>query len=299
MTAFFGSNLFLYLVCTSIWGSTWLVITFQLKSASPITSVFFRFLISWMLMLVWSLATKTHLKFSKKAHLYFAIQGIFMFSINYMLTYIAETKVSSGLVALAFTSLIYFNLAWMTFLYKKRSSKITLFGIGLGTIGITMIFHHELERFQFSTYTILGILTSVLATLSASAGNWGAFRVQQMKIPVIAGNTWAMLYGTMFTFIWGATTGNSFQVNWNYEFIWSLLYLAVFGTVIAFGAYLTLSSRIGAEKAAYTSIISPVIALTLSAMFEDFHWTPAIIAGVFICFIGNYFTLKPNRTSKG
>lgn len=298
MRALLTSNLTLYLICTLIWGSTWLVITFQLKSASPVTSVFWRFLISWLIMLIWSYFSKANLRFTKKAHVHFAIQGSFMFSINYMLTYVAETQVSSGLVALAFTSLIYFNLSWMTLVYRKPSSRITLGGILIGTIGIGLIFHHELVRFDFNQMAILGILTSVLATLSASAGNWAAFRIHQMKIPVVSGNTWAMLYGTLFTLGWSLISGNDLSADWNLSFVTSLGYLALFGTVIAFAAYLTLSARIGAEKAAYTSIISPVLALILSSFFEDFHWTPVIFTGVLLCLVGNYLTLKPSRTSK-
>lgn len=221
-----------------------------------------------------------------------------MFSINYILTYIAETQVSSGLVALAFTTLIYFNMAWMHFAYGKKISSLTIAGTLLGTLGIGLIFQQELARFSFEMASIGGILTSVLATLSASLGNWSAFRIHKMKINVIAGNTWAMLYGTLFTFLTSAVMQNPLEASWNLEFTASLIYLSVFGTVIAFGAYLTLANRIGSERAAFTSVVSPVIALLLSGLFEDFLWTPAIVAGVLLCLIGNYLTLKPSQTSQ-
>lgn len=232
------------------------------------------------------------------AHRLFLLQGTFMFSINYMLTYLAETKVSSGLVALAFTSLIYFNMGWMKFAYKKKITLTTISGTLLGTFGISLIFNHELQRFNFNSLTVLGILLSVAATFSASMGNWASYRVNQMKIPVIAGNFWAILYGTLFTLCIGLIKGESFHADLNSEYIISLAYLSLFGTVFAFGAYLTLANRVGSEKAAYTSIVSPVLALILSSFFEDFHWTPAVITGALLCLFGNLLIFKPVQILK-
>jgi drug/metabolite transporter (DMT)-like permease len=90
----------------------------------------------------------------------------------------------------------------------------------------------------------------------------------------------------------GLILQQSFHADWTMKYTVSLLYLAVFGSIIAFGAYLSLVGRIGAEKAAYTSIISPVIALTLSSFFENFHWTPEIAAGIILCLAGNVITLQ-------
>ncbi|MNL44747.1 putative DMT superfamily transporter inner membrane protein [compost metagenome] len=120
----------------------------------------------------------------------------------------------------------------------------------------------------------------------------------QEKVPVVVTNTWGMLYGSIFTLIVGLSLQHSFVIPMTAKFLSSLGYLSLFGTVIAFGAYLSLAGRIGAEKAAYTGVISPIIALTLSSLFEDFTWTPAIIIGVLLCILGNVFTLAPKlRTS--
>ncbi|RYZ84929.1 MAG: EamA family transporter, partial [Proteobacteria bacterium] len=102
------TNFFLYAICTLIWGSTWLVITYQLEGASPVVSVFYRFLLSSTILLVICGAFRLPLRFTWNEHRWFIAQGIFMFSVNYMLTYIAEGMVSSGLVAITFTFLLYY-----------------------------------------------------------------------------------------------------------------------------------------------------------------------------------------------
>lgn len=284
-------NLILYSICTLIWGSTWLVITFQVDSASPLTSVFWRFLLATVLLWGFCLFKKKSLHYAPQEHLLFAGQGIFMFSINYMLTYIAETMISSGLVALSFTALVYFNMFGMRLFFKKPIGKNVVWGSLLGGLGIVFIFLNEILNFDPNSKTILGLLVGVLGTLAASSGNMVAQKSYQLQIPVVITNTYGMLYGSLFTLMIVLFKGDSLAIPLTPQFLGALFYLALFGSVIAFGAYLSLAGKIGAEKAAYTSVISPVIALTLSSFFENFQWTPYIVLGVLLCLAGNVLTL--------
>ncbi|AHZ85897.1 EamA family transporter [Bdellovibrio bacteriovorus] len=284
-------NLILYAICTLIWGSTWLVITFQIDAASPVTSVFWRFLLSTAILLLFCFWKKQNLKYSRQDHLLFAGQGVLMFSINYMLTYVAETMVSSGMVALSFTLLVYYNMFGMRLFFKKPITQNVIWGSLLGGVGIVFIFLNEILNFDPSSRTIWGLLVGFLATLSASLGNMVAQKSYQKRIPVVVTNTWGMLYGSLFTLIVALVLQHDLSIPLNARFLGALFYLALFGSVIAFGAYLSLAGRIGAEKAAYTSVLSPVIALTLSSFFENFHWTPYIILGVVLCLLGNVLTL--------
>ncbi|WP_374034594.1 DMT family transporter [Bdellovibrio bacteriovorus] len=284
-------NLILYAICTLIWGSTWLVITFQIDAASPVTSVFWRFLLSTALLLLFCFWKKQNLKYSRHDHLLFAGQGVLMFSVNYMLTYVAETMISSGMVALSFTLLVYYNMFGMRLFFKKPITANVIWGSLLGGVGIVFIFLNEILNFDPSSKTIWGLLVGFLATLSASLGNMVAQKSYQKRIPVVVTNTWGMLYGSMFTLVVALVLQHDLSIPLNARFLGALFYLALFGSVIAFGAYLSLAGRIGAEKAAYTSVLSPVIALTLSSFFENFHWTPYIVIGVVLCLLGNVLTL--------
>ncbi|UXR65510.1 EamA family transporter [Bdellovibrio bacteriovorus] len=284
-------NLILYTICTVIWGSTWLVITFQIDSASPVTSVFWRFLLAAGMLFAFCFWKKQNLKYSRREHLLFAGQGILMFSINYMLTYVAETMISSGMVALSFTALVYYNMFGMNLFFKKPITRNVIWGSVLGGIGIIFIFLNEILHFDPNSKTIWGLLVGFLATLSASMGNMVAQKSYQLRIPVVVTNTWGMMYGSLFTLLVALILGHDLSIPLTGKFLGALAYLALFGSVIAFGAYLSLAGRIGAEKAAYTSVLSPVIALTLSSFFEGFHWTPYIVLGVVLCLLGNVLTL--------
>jgi drug/metabolite transporter (DMT)-like permease len=272
------------------------VITYQLDGASPIVSVFYRFLLSAVILLGACLALRVPLKFTLKEHKWFVIQGIFMFSVNYMLTYIAEGLVSSGLVAVTFTLLLYYNILGTRLLFKKPVTKNVIIGSLVGGIGIGLIFLREILEFQPGSKSIWGLVIGAVATLFASAGNLVSYKHRENKVPVMASNAYGMLYGSGFTFLVTLTLNETFQTQWTTKFIVSLLYLSVFGSVIAFGAYLSLVGSIGAEKAAYTSIINPIIALVLSSLFENFHWSVPVAIGIVLCLLGNVITLqKPKK----
>jgi len=284
-------NLILYSICTLIWGSTWLVITFQIDAASPVTSVFWRFLLAAGMLFTFCFFKRQNLRYHRREHVLFAAQGIFMFSVNYMLTYIAETMISSGLVALSFTVLVYYNMFGMRLFFKRPITRNVIAGSILGGVGIVLIFLNEILHFDPSSKTILGLCVGFLATLSASVGNMVAQKSYQLRIPVLVTNTFGMLYGSLFTLVVALLHGDSLALPMTVKFWSALIYLALFGSVIAFGAYLSLAGKIGAEKAAYTSVISPVIALVLSSFFENFQWTPYILGGVVLCLLGNILTL--------
>lgn len=284
-------NLLLYAICTLIWGSTWLVITFQVDSASPIASVFWRFSLGGVLLFSYCLITKKKLTYSKSDHLNFMTMGLFMFSINYMLVYWSETMVSSGIAAICFTVIVPYNMIGMRIFFKKPITSKVIMGSVLGGIGIALIFMNEILGLHATQSTVFGLILGLIATLSASAGNMLSQKSYRKAVPVVVSNTWGMLYGSIFTLLVGLVLQHSFAVPMTVKYLSSLMYLSLFGSVFAFGAYLSLAGRIGAERAAYSGVVSPVIALTLSSMYEDFKWTPYIITGVALCLLGNVLTL--------
>ncbi|WP_413578760.1 DMT family transporter [Bdellovibrio sp. HCB290] len=292
-------NFLLYAICTLIWGSTWLVITFQVDSASPIASVFWRFSLGALILFSYCGVTKKKLSYGKQDHLTFMAMGIFMFSINYMLVYWSETMISSGIAAICFTVIVPYNMIGMRIFFKKPITAKVVMGSLLGGAGIALIFMNEILGLQANKNTIFGLVLGLIATLSASTGNMLSQRSYRKSVPVVISNTWGMLYGSIFTLLVGLLLQHSFAIPMTGKYLSSLLYLALFGSVFAFGAYLSLAGRIGAERAAYSGVISPIIALTLSSMYEDFKWTPYIVAGVALCLLGNILTLySPKKLTK-
>ena len=132
----------------------------------------------------------------------------------------------------------------------------------------------------------------MLGAYFASLGNMVSQAAQKRRLPVMESNAWAMLYGCAFTGLISLGQGQSFTMDWSFPYVASLLYLAVFGSVIAFWAYLTLLGRIGANKAGYATIAFPVIAILLSVTFEDLKITATLIIGMLMVLVGNVSILN-------
>lgn len=258
-------------------------------------AVLYRFVFASSLLFIYCYFTKQKLKFSKKEHTGFILQGLFMFCLNYQLSYWSTSLAPSALAALAFTALIYFNLFGARIFLGSPIEKKVLLGASVSLIGMATITYHELQTTDLYPASALGFLIALGSTLSASAGNLVSVENRKNKVPIAPNNAWGMLYGSLMTFVFCLFMGKDFHIhNFNQSFIFSFLFLSVVGTILSFGAYLKLIETMGPAKAAFTSVISPVIALLLSIVIENLKLTPILACGVFFCLFGNVLALMPN-----
>ena len=290
------SNLNLYAITVAIWGSTWLAITFQLGTVPPSVSVVWRFALSALMLLTYALWKRLPLHFSPRDHFWMAMQGLFLFGINYVLTYLSEQYLVSGLVAVIFSLMIFLNIVGMRVFFGRPINPIGFLAAMLGVAGVALVFWPELSRFAPARNELTGVLLAAMAMTVSSLGSMVATHNQRM--PVLQVNGFAMMYGAAFVTLYAALSGDSFAFDWSFPYVASLLYLALFGSVLAFGAYLTLMRHIGADRAGYTAVAVPVVALALSTLFEDIHWQAPMILGVGLSLAGNVLMLARGRLSR-
>jgi drug/metabolite transporter (DMT)-like permease len=228
-----------------------------------------------------------------------ALQGFCLFSANYCLYYLGSTYFISGIVAVIFASIMLFNIINMRIIFGKPIALRVLLGAGIGMLGLITIMATEILHLPKTniSHTLTGLGICLLATLLASWGNILSAYHQQQGLAILPTNTLGMLYGTVFLLSFALLLHQPPQFSWQASYIYSLLYLTLFGTVLAFGVYLKLLGRIGAERAAYTFIVIPLIAMLLSTVFEDFHWHFHTFVGTFLILWGNYLVLIKNRAS--
>lgn len=284
-----------FLTCSIIWGLTWIAIKFQFGAVDSNVAVFYRFAISSLIMLTLCLFKKENLQFKKADHIRFFGQGFFMFCLNYLLTYWASHLAPSALVALAFTCLIYFNMFGAKLFLKSPFEKKVIYGASLSFLGMGFISYNEILHIKEHPYYILGFLISLIATLSASCGNLISSQNRKNNISILANNTWGMFYGASLCLIYCLILNKNFSVEFNINFVFSFLYLTVFGTVISFAAYLKLIDLVGPSKAAFTSVISPLIAVGLSFYYENMQISKFFLVGLIFCLLGNIVALAPNK----
>ncbi len=289
------SNSALYVMTVLIWGSTWLAIEFQLGVVAVEVSVFYRYLLAAGLLFAWCYQRGRTLRFGPAAHVRFMLLGLLMFCLNYILAYKAQIYVTSALAAIAFSTMLWMNMINARLFFGVVSDRRALAGSMLGVSGIVLIFYPQIDALALSDATLYGTLLALLGALLASFGNMVSQDAQGRGLPILQSNAWGMAYGALFTGVIALASGATFNFDFSTGYVVSLLYLAVFGSIAAFGAYLTLLGRIGAHKAGYATVMFPVVALVLSVLVEGLQVTTSLVIGVLLVLAGNVFVLQARK----
>jgi drug/metabolite transporter (DMT)-like permease len=292
------TNFLLYATTVIVWGSTWFAIEFQLGDVAVEVSLAYRYLGAAVLLFTWCVLRGLRLRFDFAAHRFFVLMGIFLFGLNYVFTYQAQVHLTSALSAIVFSSMLWMNIVNSKIFLGTRIEVSTWIGAALGLFGIVVIFWPEVQRVSLSDATVFGASLTLSGALVASFGNIIAQRAQHRALPIVQSNAWGMLYGGLLLTLAAIIQGKPFTFDTSAGYVISLAYLSVFGSIVAFGCYLTLLGRIGPHRAGYVVIMFPIVAFLLSALFEDLVISPHIVFGAFIALAGNLLVLI-GRSSDG
>ena len=292
------SNAILYVITVLVWGSTWFAIEFQLGEVAPEVSLVYRYLSAAVCLFGWCWWRGQRLRFEWRAHVWFVLLGALLFGINYVFAYRAQIYITSALTAIVFSSILWMNIVNARVFFGVRSGPRVLVGAGLGVAGIVVLFAPQVSDLALTDATLLGSLLAVISAFVASLGNMASQRAQRLDLPVVQSNAWGMFYGALISAGLATWQGYEFSFEWSASYVISLAYLAVFGSVIAFGAYLTLLGRIGAHRACYAMVMFPVVALAISVAFEGLEIDLTTIAGIGLVLAGNLFVLNKKAPAR-
>jgi drug/metabolite transporter (DMT)-like permease len=173
---------------------------------------------------------------------------------------------------------------------------ITLSGVFaaiLGVGGVTLVFWPEVSGLSSASADVYGLLIALVGSVLSAGGNLIAVQNHRKGMRLIPVTVYAMMYGAISVAIYAILGRQAFIFDWSAAYLASLFYLVVFGSVVAFGAYLTLQNRIGADRASYAAVLIPIVALGLSTVFEDLHWHVYMMVGVALCVAGNFLAHTP------
>src|SRR5688572_1331182 len=272
---------------TGIWGSTWIVIRDQLGVVAPQWSVAYRFLIAAVAMVAVARWQGVSLKLPRSAVKIAMLFGISQFSLNFNAVYLAEHHITSGLVATVFALLLIPNslLAW-AFLGQKPGTRFVISSL-FAVIGVALLFAHELgEHPARADQILLGIALTLAGVLGASAANVYQALERVKRFPLFALLTWAMLLGALMDGAIALAFTGPPVIEWRLGYWLGLLYLALFASALAFSLYLPVVRKIGPGKAAYSSVLVPIIAMGFSTWLEDYRWTALTVAGAVLALGG-------------
>ena len=286
----------LYVITVLIWGSTWYAIKLQLGVVAPELSVAYRFALAAVLLMAWCLVKGKDMRYTARDHVWMAVQGLFLFSANYAVFYVATGIVTTGLIAVVFSTIVGWNILLGRVFFNTPVTIQMVLGALSGIGGLALVFWPEVSNLDLRDEGAYGLILCIIATVLSSFGNMASARNQKRGLPVLQVNAYGMAYGAAFTALYAWSNDMAFNWDGSIHYISSLLYLSIFGTIIAFGTYLTLLGRIGAGQAAYASVLFPVVALSLSVWLESYVFTPVAFGGAAMVLIGNILVLaKPNH----
>lgn len=282
-------NLMLYLAVVLIWGTTWIAIFLQQQAAdTPIlVAVFWRFLFASLTMLVLLRLLKRLRTLDARDHLFCLLQGGCVFGFNFVCFYHAAAMISTGLESVIFSMAVLYNAlnSWIFFRQRPPFRLLPAAALGLG--GIVALFWQDIQSAHDAPQLLWGVGLSALGTLGFSFGNMISTRHQRHQRDVLTTNSYAMLYGALIMAVLALVNGDALAPALNLQWLGAMSYLALFGSVLGFGAYFTLVGRIGASQAAYSTLLFPLVALTLSTLYEGYQWHSNAIVGLVMILAGN------------
>jgi drug/metabolite transporter (DMT)-like permease len=280
-------------VVTLIWGSTWLVIKSQLGVVPASWSVTWRFVVAGLALLGLCLATGKRLRLSPRGHLFALAIGLLQFSLNFNLVYRSEAHLASGLVALTFALLIIPNAVLSAVFLGTRITPGFAIGSGLGIVGLALVFARDLFAPGANGGEIgLGMAFALAAVLCAGIANVMQASATGRAQPLEGGLVWAMFYGTLINAAVAFTLTGPPVFDWSPTYIAGIAYLGIMASAVAFSLYYALIREIGAGKAAYSSVIIPLVAMSLSTAFEGYRWSALAVGGAALALVGLVIALR-------
>lgn len=282
-----------FILITLIWGSTWIVIRDQIGSVPPTWSVAYRFTIAAAGMFAYALASGASLRIGREGHALAILFGVPQFFLNFNFVYAAEHYITSGLVAVVFALLLVPNAALSTVFLKHRLSGRFIAGSAVAVLGVALLFVQELRaNAAHPGQVLLGIGCTLLGVLSASVANVLQATGRLKARPIAPMVAWGMTYGVICNavtafILYGPPVAEARAGYWI-----GLVYLGLFASALAFTLYFSIIRLVGPARAAYSSVIVPVIAMGLSTAFEGYHWSKFAVAGGLLALAGLLIALR-------
>ena len=285
-------NLSLYLLTVLIWGTTWIAIKLQIGEVAVAASIAYRFALAALVLFAGLLLSGRLQRLGRRGHGWCLAQGLCLFSLNFLCFYNASQWIPSGLIAVVFSTATLWNALSARWVFGRRLAVNVLVGGALGLCGLALLFWPELASHSASPETWLGLGLALLGTLCFAAGNLLSSVQQQAGFRPLSTNAWGMFYGALLLIGYCLLSGTPLSFDWSPRYLGSLLYLAIPGSVIGFTAYLTLVGRLGQERAAYCTVLFPLVALNISVFVEGYQWTPLALAGLVLVMLGNLLVFR-------
>jgi drug/metabolite transporter (DMT)-like permease len=281
-----------FITFTLIWGSTWIVIRDQLGSVSPHWSVTYRFIIAATAMALLAKAKGESLSLGRDGLIAALVLGVTQFCINFNSVYLAEQHITSGLVATVFALLLIPNAVLAKLFLGQGVNGRFVAGSALAIAGIGLLFAHEFRLGHARNGAVgVGLALTLVGLLGASSANVYQAMDRARHHPLTSLLAWSMAIGALLDGTIAMTVAGPPTFDPRPAYVAGLLYLALAASALAFSLYFPVVRKIGPAKAAYSSVMVPIIAMALSTAFEGYRWSILAASGAVLALGGMLIAL--------
>ena len=287
-----------FILLTMIWGTTWIVIRDQLGVVPPSWSVCYRFLVGGIAMLIYAKVSGANLNIGRSGHMFAIPFGVAQFVLNFNFVYRAEIYITSGLVAVVFALLVVPNAIFGRIFLGQAVTRKFVIGSAIAFGGLALLFLNEVRADPSSqSATLIGVGLTLLGVLSASASNLMQATERAKLYPMASVLGWGMLWGAGINAIIAFSTTGAPVLDMRWAYFGGIAYLGIIASAIAFTLYFGVIRQIGPAKAAYSSVIIPIIAMLISTVVEGYVWTLLSVSGCALALAGLVVALSARKPS--
>lgn len=291
-----GRVVMAFAIVTIIWGSTWMVIRGQLGQVDPAWSICYRFLIAAGAMFAYGGLARVPLRLGGPAVRFVTLIALTQFLLNYSFVYQAELRVTSGVVATIFALLIVPNALLARIFLGMPISRRFVLGSIVSLAGMALLFGHEFaSAAKGGDAVALGIVMALLGVLASACANVMQANALGRSLPPVPIMAWSMLIGAAMNGLLALIMAGAPTIDLDPAYVGGIVYLGLFGSAVTFPLYFFVIREIGPARAAYSSVLTPVIAMALSTMFEGYRWSLMAASGALLVLAGLLVALSARR----
>lgn len=273
-------------VCV-IWGTTYLALRIAVLHFPPFLFTAIRQITAGLLLLGFLFAFMKTARPTKEHIIRQAIGGFFLISLGNGLVAWSEMHIPSGIAAIICSLMpmvvILINLS------INREEKPTIpivLGVAIGLTGIIMIFGEHFSEFSNIKY-LMGILVTLVAVLSWAAGSIWIKKHNSNSNPFLNAGL-QMFFGGLFVLPFSFLFDDLSAVSWSPEVAWSMLYLIIFGSIIAYASYSYALRKLPMTIVSLYAYVNPLVAVLLGWMVLDEKLNTKIGIAILITVAGIY-----------
>jgi drug/metabolite transporter (DMT)-like permease len=278
-----------FLLCTAIWGSTFLVIRFGNDVTPPVWGAALRLALATLILSAVMVVTRQALPRGPELRVAL-LYGFLVFGINFALLYYSETRISSGIAAVIYATIPLSTLGFARWLRIETFDVRKLAGGLLGLLGVIVIFLGEVTAQVPLPYLLMAFMGAVCGALSSAILKRGPHP------PVIPTNAIGSAVGAVVCGVISVLIGEEQALPTTWAAWIPLIYLTLAGSVVAFVAYTWLLHRWGATRSSFISILVPVLAVILGVTFRHEHVTRGALLGALLVLAGLVVALPAGRS---